>query len=453
MGFWGLTALVFGLVIGVGIFNLPQNMARVASPGAVLLCWAVVSSGIVPLVIGFKWLSTRYPQYNAGIYHYAQAGFGNFTGFMIAWGYWLCSAFSNVAYGVMLNDTVGAFWPTLLTHGWWSVAFCSVLIWVMYFIVSRGLQTAKTVNSLLAVVKVLMLVFIIAVFALMFRMDLFTSDFWGNGLGSFKSLVSQVTDTMMVALFCFFGIEGAVMMSARARRPRDVGRAGVSGFLISMLLYVAVSVLCYGVVARSEMAGMPNPSVAYILRGTLGEWAYWFVISALTVALLGGWVAWTLVVAQVPYEASRVGILPKLFSHTNSKGMPDYGLIASSVAMEFFLLLIIFADDAYIMALRVTGLMIVPGYLFTGLFMWRKADGPGIKAVAAIIILFCLWMGYAGGWLDLMLTSVFYLAGTGFYVRARKEQLSPEMFTRGEMWGLCALMLTAVAAIVVSLLI
>ncbi len=32
LGFWGLTALVFGLMVGVGIYNLPQNMAAVASP-------------------------------------------------------------------------------------------------------------------------------------------------------------------------------------------------------------------------------------------------------------------------------------------------------------------------------------------------------------------------------------------------------------------------------------
>ncbi|MDE6094298.1 MAG: amino acid permease [Muribaculaceae bacterium] len=75
---------MFGLMVGVGIYNLPQNMAAVASPGAVLLAWIVTAMGILPLVISFKWLSDRYPQYNAGIYQYAQAGFGNFAGFNIA---------------------------------------------------------------------------------------------------------------------------------------------------------------------------------------------------------------------------------------------------------------------------------------------------------------------------------------------------------------------------------
>lgn len=167
LGFWGLTALVFGLMVGVGIYNLPQNMASMATPGAVLLAWIVTAAGIFPLVMSFKWLSDKYPQYNAGLYQYAQAGFGNYAGFNIAWGYWLCTAFSNVAYGVMLNDSFGSFFPVLLHHGRETVAFGSVLIWLMYYIVSRGIRTAKVVNTLLALVKVVMLVFIIVTFCLL----------------------------------------------------------------------------------------------------------------------------------------------------------------------------------------------------------------------------------------------------------------------------------------------
>lgn len=134
LGFWGLTALVFGLMVGVGIYNLPQNMAAQASPQAVFWAWIITAAGILPLVMAFKWLSDKYPQYNAGVYQYAQAGFGNYVGFNIAWGYWLCTAFSNVAYGVMLNDAFGAFFPFLLRHGWPTVLFCSALIWLMCII-------------------------------------------------------------------------------------------------------------------------------------------------------------------------------------------------------------------------------------------------------------------------------------------------------------------------------
>ena len=436
LGFWGLTALVFGLMVGVGIYNLPQNMAAVASPGAVIIAWLVTAAGILPLVLAFKWLSDRYPRYNAGLYQYAQAGFGNYAGFNIAWGYWLCTAFSNVAYGVMLNDAAGAFFPVLLRHGWQTVVFCSALIWLMVLIVARGIRTAKAVNTLLAAVKVVMLIFIVTIFIIAFRAGLFEADIW-TVAGTSGSVWHQVRSTMMVTLFCFFGVEGAVMMSARAKRSSDIGKAGIAGFFISLVLYMAVSVLCYGLMARASLAGLPGPSIAYILRDVCGEWAYWFVISAVIVSLLGGWVAWTLIVAQVPYEAAVVGILPAVFKRVNRHNMPVFGLVASSVVMELFLLMVVMADDVYLAALHITGLMIIPCYFFTGLFMFMKADSRRVRIVAAVTTAFCLWMAYAGGLRGMMMTSVFYLAGIGFYVRGRREQ-HPRirtLFTRGERYA------------------
>lgn len=445
LGFWGLTALVFGLMVGVGIYNLPQNMAAVASAEAVFAAWIVTAAGILPLVVAFKWLSDRYPQYNAGIYQYAQAGFGNFAGFNIAWGYWLCTAFSNVAYGVMLNDSCGAFVPSLLSHGAPTVVFCSVLIWVMYAIVARGVKTAKIVNTLLAGVKVAMLVFIVAIFVIFFQAGLFEAEIWTGA--SATELGSQVKSTMMVTLFCFFGVEGAVMMSARAKRREDVGRAGIAGFAISLVLYMAVSLLSYGLLSRAQLAGLPDPSIAYILRESCGEWAYWTVIGAVIVSLLGGWVAWTLVVAQVPYEAAIVGILPRVFRRVNRNGMPALGLFASSVVMELFLLMVVMADDVYLAALQITGLMIIPCYFFTGLFLLKKADSWGVRTLALVITGFCLWMAYAGGTADMFMTSAFYVAGIGFYIMARRESGRTPLFTRGEKWGLAALSVAAVATI------
>lgn len=447
LGFWGLTALVFGLMVGVGIYNLPQNMASVATPGAVFFAWLVTAVGILPLVISFKWLSNHYPQYNAGLYQYPQAEFGNYAGFNIAWGYWLCTAFSNVAYGVMLSDSCGAFFPVLLEHGWQMVAFGSVLIWVMFGIVARGVTTAKIVNNLLSLIKVLMLIFIIVIFILFFKCKLFEASLWdvGDGLGS---EIHQVKNTMMITLFCFFGVEGAVMMSARAKKSSDVGKAGIAGFLISLVLYLLVSLLSYGLLSRATLAGLPDPSIAYILRDTCGEWAYWFVISAVIISLLGGWVAWTLVVAQVPYEAASVGILPAVFKKVNKKGMPTFGLMTSSIVMELFLVMVATADDVYLAALHITGLMIIPCYFFTGLFLLKKGTTPGIKAIAIITTLFCIWMAYAGGLKGMFLTSIFYLMGIGFYIKARRDSAPGKpIFTTNEKIAFVLLSISAIVSV------
>lgn len=467
MGFWGLTALVFGMVVGSGIFDLPQNFAASAGPAAVAIAWAITAAGMLLLVGTFKTLADRRPDLNAGIYQYAQAGYGNYLGFNMGWGYWLCTGFANVTYAVMLNDCFGAFFPVMLDHGWALIIFGSVLIWTMFLLVSNGIRTVKTLNDILAVVKVAVILLIIVILFLNIKAGMFTADFWGN-LGDLGGLGEQVKNTMLVTLWCFIGIEGAVMMSARARNPKkDVGRAGVTGFFSAWLLYVLVSLLCYGVMSRSEMADLNNPSVAYVLKAVCGDWAYYFVVVAVIVSLLGGWLAWTLVCAQVPYEAARVGVFPTPFLRLNSKGMPAYGLAVSSIIMQGFLILVVTANDVYMSALTITGMMILPAYLLSGMYLWKTTMHPvelgdprrrkilRFRFTGICCTFYCLWMIYAGGLQVFMLTSVFYVVGIPFYVLARKEQLRGipkrripgQLFTPGERWLAALLIAGAVSSI------
>ena len=209
--------------------------------------------------------------------------------------------------------------------------------------------------------------------------------------------------------------------------------------------------LCYGLLTRPGLAQLPDPSIAYILKETCGAWAYWFVIAAVVVSLVGGWVAWTLVVAQVPYEAALAGILPSAFKRTNDKGMPTFGLFASSVVMELFLLMVVMADDVYLAALHITGLMIIPCYLFTGLFLLKKADNAKVRTIAVVTTLFCLWMAYAGGLLEMFMTSIFYLAGIGFYLKARRDDGFDRhhMFTHREKYLLVAIIAASATTLVI----
>ena len=76
-----LSALVVGSMIGGGVFSLPQNMAKGASPAAVIIGWLITGIGMLALAFVYKSLSTRKPKLDAGPYAYARAGFGDFVGF------------------------------------------------------------------------------------------------------------------------------------------------------------------------------------------------------------------------------------------------------------------------------------------------------------------------------------------------------------------------------------
>ncbi len=465
LGFVGLTAIVFGSMIGSGIFNIPQNMSSEASVGAVMVAWVITALGILFLVSTFKTLADRRPDLNAGIYQYAQEGFGNYLGFNIAWGYWLCTAFGNVAYGVMFNDAMGVFIPELLHHGAASFAFGSLLIWGIFFLVTRGISGASIINTSITIMKIISLILIVVILVILFKTGLFFSDFWGEASLSI-GVGEQVKRTMLVTLWCFVGIEGAVSMSARARRPSDVGKAGVFGFLLAWVLYVLVSVLSFGVMARADMAGLENPSVAYLLKDVCGEWAYYFVLISIICSLAGGWIAWTLICTQVPFEAALVKIFPRQFTRLNRHGMPAYGLFVSSVAMQIFFLIVLMSDSVYMAAIQATSMMVLPAYFFSGLFLWKAtynkekylrlpADSNVMRfrITGIVCTVFCLWFMYAGGPLLLLSTSLFYLPGTFFYIMARRQN-SPSTsggypaFSRSERWGFTFLCACCVASVV-----
>lgn len=429
LGLMGLAALVFGMMVGSGIFNIPQNMASGAGVGAVLIGWIINAVGMLALVGTFKIVSDRHPELNEGIYLYAEKGFNRFVGFNVAWGYWLCACFANVAYAVMFSDTLGAFFPVLLAHGWQTILFCSVLIWALFFIIRCGVRTTTVITTCAAVVKLTVILLIIVLLALNVKYQTLTTDIWSlnNGVGG---IMSQVRSTMLVTLWCFIGIEGAVVMAGRARRQSDVGKAGILGFAAAWLLYVLVSLFCFGIMARPELAELKDPSVAYALRSVCGEWAYWLVIFAVIVSIGGGLFAWMLVTAEQPFSAARHGIFPKQLMAGDGTDSMNRSLFYSCLIMQVFLLLAMYAKEVYLYAVNITGLMILPAYLFSGLFFIKVifqdrkerliSKNPNRRfaydlAIGVLCILFCLWMLYAAGLALLLQALCFYLAGLPLY--------------------------------------
>ena len=460
LGLGGLVAIVFGSMIGGGIFNISQNMAQGAGLGANLISWVISGVGVLFLVLTFKILANARPDLNAGIYQYAKEGFGNYVGFNIAWGYWLCAAMGNVAFAVMLNDSFGEFLPVLLHHGWQTVVFGSFFIWLMYFIVANGVKTAAAMNSIVTIVKFVALALIVIMLFIYFKVGALEWDFWGHA-SDLGSIGTQVKSTMLVTLWCFIGVEGAVVMSAHAKKSSDVGKAGVIGFLLALILYALISVLSYGIMKQPELAKLDDPSVAYVLKSAVGEWAVTFVVISVIISILGGWIAWTLLCAQVPYTAAQVKILPKSFLKQNKKETPIYGLLISSIIMQVFMILVAMAKSVYDAAIDITGVMILPAYLFCGIYLvWASYTGDlkitdhkkllQYRFIGIISSIYCLWLLYAGNLKLLLITSIFYLAGMYFYVRARKQnmQTGEQIFTRPERWLAIAIVICSVIAVI-----
>ncbi len=459
VGLLGLVAIVFGSMIGGGIFNIPQNMAANSSLGPILIAWAITGFGMLFLAFTFKSLSNARPDIKSGIYAYAREGFGRYVGFNAAWGYWIAAAVGNVAFAVMLNDAVGHFWPVLLKHGWQTIVFGAVLIWVMNFIVLNGIEGASSLNTISTIAKLVALVVIIIIMMLFFSLKDFTFSFWGQGL-NLGSIGEQIRAPMLVTLWCFIGIEGAVVVAGRAKSPADVGKATVIGLLLALLLYVLLSVLAFGLMHQTELAKLKDPSTAYLLQNVVGEWGIDLVNIAVIVSVGGAWIAWTILVAEVPYEAAKEGVLPKIFTRENRKESPMAALYISSIIMTIFMVMVAFAKNVYMAAIDIASIMILPPYILSAAYLWKASERSDILSemhkkrksaltIGIIATFYCAWLIYAAGVNYILLSAIFYTIGIPFYLLAHKDELKQgkTAFKPYEMFIAVIFIISAVIAI------
>ena len=65
----------------------------------------------------FQALAEKRPDIDNGVFAYAKAGFGDYVGFLSAFGYWLGSVLGNVFYWVLIGATLGRFFPYIFGDG------------------------------------------------------------------------------------------------------------------------------------------------------------------------------------------------------------------------------------------------------------------------------------------------------------------------------------------------
>ncbi|ENZ8016834.1 amino acid permease [Klebsiella pneumoniae] len=450
LGLSALTALVLSSMLGAGVFSLPQNMAAVASPSALLIGWAITGVGILFLAFAMLLLTRIRPDLDGGIFTYAREGFGELIGFCSAWGYWLCAVIANVSYLVIVFSALSFFTdtPELRLFGdgntWQSIVGASVLLWVVHFLVLRGVQTAAGINLVATLAKLLPLGAFVALAALAFQLDTFRLDFSGLALG--VPVWEQVKNTMLITLWVFIGVEGAVVVSARARHKRDVGRATLLAVLSALAVYLLVTLLSLGVVPRSELAEMRNPSMAGLMVRLMGSWGEIVIAAGLIVSVCGAYLSWTIMAAEVPFLAATHKAFPRLFARQNSNNAPSASLWLTNISVQVSLVLIWLTGSDYGTLLTIASEMILVPYLLVGAFLLKIATRPLHKAVAIGACIYGIWLLYASGPVYLLLSVVLYAPGLLVFLYARRTHQHDRSLKRREVALIGLLLVAAVPA-------
>lgn len=248
---------------------------------------------------------------------------------------------------------------------------------------------------------------------------------------------------MLVTVWVFIGVEGASVFSERARTRADIGRATILGFLSVLALLLAVNILSYGIVPRSELAKLGDPSLAGVLEAAVGPWGAKFIALGLIVSLVGALLSWFLMLAEIMRVPAQEGLMPSFLGRENAKAVPVNALWLTMGLVQLFLIWTYFNASTYTRLIHLASALILLPYLLSALFQVlvavrdRSRGGYFDLVVGVLGSVYGLWLLYAAGLVYLLYTAIFYLLGLPFYIWARREQ-EAKVFNTAE-WGLVVL--------------
>ena len=458
-----LTAMVIGSMIGSGVFLLPRRFGVETGVAGALIAWTIAGAGMLMLAFVFQQLATRKPDLDAGIYAYARAGFGDYVGFNSAFGFWASACAGNTSYWVLIMATLGTLFPALfpaLGDGSTvlAVIVSSVGVWLFFYLILRGVKEAAIINRIATFAKIIPILMFVVIVIIAFEADVFAGNFWGgDGNYSWSALFDQAKGTMLITVFVFMGIEGASVYSRFAKRRADVGRATVVGFLAVLSVFMLVTLSSYGVMSQSELAGAAQPSMAAVLESVVGPWGSVLIRVGVIISVLGAYLAWTLMAAEILFLPARSEDMPRFLARENANGAPVNALIMAAGLVQLLLILLVFSDDALNFMLDLTAALALIPYLLAASYALKLtitretySDATSLiphMVVSAVATLYTLFLVYAAGWDHLLLSCILYAPGALLYWMARRQR-GLRVFTPAEAVLFAVIVAGAVAGVV-----
>ncbi|MGY0489038.1 basic amino acid/polyamine antiporter [Streptomyces sp. WG-D5] len=452
-----LTTMVIGSMVGAGVFSLPARFAEQTGVAGALISWAIAGTGMLMLAFVFQSLAVRRPDLDAGVYAYAKAGFGEYIGFFSAFGYWASSCVGNVTYWVLIMSTIGTIWSGLGEGDTaLAVILSSVGLWAFFLMIRRGVKEAAAINRIVTVAKVVPIVIFVILALVFFDPGVF-ADNWG-GADYAGSLFSQVRGTMLATVFVFLGVEGASVYSRHAKRREDVGRATILGFLSVFAIFASVVIVSYGIMPMSEIAELRQPSMAGVLEEAVGTWGKVFISVGLIVSVLGAYLAWTLMAAEVLFVAAKDDDMPRFLGRANRADVPLPALLMTTLLTQVVLVVTAFSDDAFNFALDLTSALSLIPYLLAAAFAAKIGMRPDPLTtggrtsgreltIAWVAVLYTAFLLYAAGLKFVLVSLIFYAPATVLFVMARREQ-GRRIFSPRELVILAVSVIGAVLGVV-----
>lgn len=224
-------------------------------------------------------------------------------------------------------------------------------------------------------------------------------------------------------------------------------------------IFALVTLSSYSVMPQPELAGVRQPSMIGVFESVVGEWGRVFISIGVLVSVLGAYLAWTLMAAEVMYIPARSEDFPKFLGVENKAGTPITALIVTSLAVQALLGLTFVLTDALNFMLDLcTSLALLPYLLAASYALKIGITGEGYDGVsdrirrketifAGIAVAYTLFLFDAAGLKFVLLSTLILAPATLLYVKARSER-GRRMFTPVELGVFGLIALGAIAGVV-----
>jgi len=420
LGPWRSWALVVGSAIGSAIFLMPAVLAPYGGLG--LVTWAVAGLGALFVALMFANLS-RLVTAVGGPFAYARAGFGDFAGFLIAWGYWINLWSACAAIAIAFTSYLGVLIPAVAASSVLSAGIGLMLIWSLVVINILGVKEAGVVGLVTTILKLIPL-FFIGLIGLFF-VQRSTLPPLNPGRGSSLGLFAS---SFALTFWTFVGFEAITVPTEDvADQQKTIPRALVTGIITVTVVYLLVALAVMGIVPNAELKASTSP-LADAGRGIAGSLAATLVAVGALVSTLGCINCTLLACGQTAMAAGRAGVFPERFQRLTRHRTPGFSLVVAGVLMSALLLLNYSKGlvGAYTFIILIATLTTVVPYAFCAMASLVLARPRRLweSAVAAVSFLVCMWVIASATHETVYWTFLLLMAGLPIYVVVTRKSSS-----------------------------
>jgi APA family basic amino acid/polyamine antiporter len=418
IGFWTAVSIVMGNMIGSGVFLLPASLAQYR--GLALAGWIVSAAGSMVVALVFARLARQLPA-AGGLYAYTRTAFGDFAGFLVAWGYWLSTVSTLAALAVAMVGYLDPFVPTLVRAPGMAAAMAVGGVWLVVAINVAGVATAGKVQVVTTALKLVPLA-VVGVGGLFF----FRTEPFSLPATSGTPMPAQLVTVVTLTLWAFLGLECATIPAGSVRDPaRTIPRATIVGTLLTAAIYLASTIGVMSLVAPETLASSTAP-FADGARRLMGDLGGNLVAIGAVVSCLGALNGWVLVAGQLPMAVAADGLFPAVFGALSARGTPARAMIIAGVVGSLLVVMNYSRGlvELYTFIILLSTLATLVPYVFCSLAVWLMPGQPRPEGTAAVIsvLAFVYSMCAIGG---AGAETVFYgflalLAGLPVYVWVRR---------------------------------